>query len=77
MKSFPKFRKYANNKSFFKIESDLEWTEIQLMGSKKLIHHFYAHQYPEKLFLHSLINFEMNGVVDSNETEFEHLINPY
>lgn len=74
MKTFPKFRKYTNNKSFFKIESDVNWSEIQIVGNKKMLHHFIAHQYPEKLFLQSLINFDGEGIKDSNETEFENLL---
>jgi len=77
MKTFPKFRKYTNNKSFFRIESELNWTEIQIVGSKKMLHHFYANQYPEKLFLQSLINFEMEGIQDSNKAEFENLLQTF
>lgn len=46
---FPQFRKLSNNKVFYRIDSSDEFTELTLMGNRKIIHTVKAIQYPEKL----------------------------
>ena len=52
---FPVFRKYKNNKSYFKILSFKLFEEIQIIGSKKIIKQTEAIQFPEMLFIKDLI----------------------
>jgi hypothetical protein len=53
--NFPVYRKYKNNKSYFKIIQPKLFEEIQLIGSKKIIKEVEAKQFPEMLFINDLI----------------------
>ena len=53
--NFPVYRKYKNNKSYFKIIQPDLFEEIQLIGSKKIVKQTKALQYPEMLFIQDLI----------------------
>lgn len=56
---FPVYRKYKNNKSYFKIIQPNVFEEIQVIGSKKVIKQIEAKLYPEVLFVKDLIlNFQ-------------------
>ena len=49
--NFPTYRKYKNNKRFYKIINKKEFEEIQVIGSKILINHLLATQLPEFNFV--------------------------
>ncbi len=53
---FPYFRKYKNNKTFFKIISDTEFDEISFIGNKKIIQTIQAKVLPDRNFISDLIN---------------------
>ena len=56
---FPVYRKYKNNKSYFKIINAHEFEQIQVVGAKKIVSHTQAKLFPEKSFVHNLIfNYE-------------------
>lgn len=63
---FPLYRKYANEKSYFKIDSSNEFIELKLIGKTFVKYSFNAAQYPEKIMIQDLI---ANGVIIS-ENEF-------
>jgi len=46
--TYPQYRKYSNNKSFFKIISPEIFEEIQVLGKKKRLHKFEAKILPQK-----------------------------
>lgn len=46
---FPQFRKLSNNRVFYRIDSIDEFTEITIMGKRKIVHSVKATQFPEKL----------------------------
>ena len=46
---FPQYRKLKNGKAFYCIVNNLHFTEVQLIGEKRLKHEIEAKQYPEKL----------------------------
>lgn len=56
---FPQFRKLANNKHFYRIESAEKFDEIQIMGRRCLKTTVVAKIYPEKLLI-----MDMLGCVD-------------
>ena len=61
--SFPQYRKYKNEKSFFKISSLTEWEEIQLVGTKKILHHFTVKIMPDRNFMNDMLfDYEVNWV---------------
>lgn len=65
---FPVYRKYKNNKTYFKIIHPRLFEEIQLIGSKKVIKQTEAKLYPEVLFVNDLVlNYEDRAEVISQE----------
>jgi hypothetical protein len=52
---FPIYRKYSNNKSFFKILNEIEFEELKFIGQALELYKVIAVQYPEKLFIKDLI----------------------
>ena len=51
---YPQYRKYLNEKSFFKITSSTEWEEIQIIGSKYVLNQFKVNIMPDRNFLHDM-----------------------
>lgn len=51
---YPQYRKYPNNKAYFKIISDKEWEEIQVIGSKCIFHKFSVNIMPDRNFLYDM-----------------------
>lgn len=52
---FPVYRKYKNNKSYFKIIHSRLFEEVQIIGSKKIIRQTEARLFPEILFIQDLL----------------------
>lgn len=72
---FPVYRRYRNGKSYFKILSRNEFEEIQLVGSKKLVHTVKATQFPEMNHIYDLVyNREITEEISARE--FEELRSP-
>ena len=68
---YPQYRKYKNNKSFFKIISDKEWEEIQIVGSKFILNQFTVKIMPDRNFIHDMtFDYKENWEVISEE-EYE------
>lgn len=53
---FPVYRKINNGKSYYKIISNIEFIEIQIIGKNHFHNHFKISQYPDKLFLLDVIS---------------------
>lgn len=53
--NFPVYRKYKNNKSYFKIINPRLFEELQRMGSKTVLRQTEAKQFPEMVFIHDLV----------------------
>lgn len=54
--NFPVYRKYKNDKSFFKISSFREFEELKIWGSKYSIHSIKADILPDRNFIHDMLN---------------------
>jgi hypothetical protein len=52
---FPVYRKYKNNKSYFKIINPRLFEEVQVIGSKKFIKETEARLFPEVNFVRDLV----------------------
>ncbi|MBL7934050.1 MAG: hypothetical protein JNL60_19255 [Bacteroidia bacterium] len=52
---FPVYRKYKNNKSYFKIIHPRLFEEIQIVGSRKFIKETEARLFPEMNFVKDLL----------------------
>lgn len=55
---FPQFRKLSNDKVFYRINSDRHFTEVQFIGTSKMIFQCEAKQYPEILKIQDMLNLE-------------------
>lgn len=55
---FPQYRKLNNDKSFYRIEDENHFTEIQLIGKMAFQLEIQAIQYPEKLKIKEMLNCE-------------------
>jgi hypothetical protein len=60
---FPQYRKLPNNKAFYRINSDRDFDEVQVLGSKVLCYHHDAKQYPEILRIMSMMDCEEPFVI--------------
>ncbi len=71
--TYPQYRKYPNNKSFFKIISEDKFEEIQLLGRKKSIHTFEAKILPDRNFISDLtFNYSEHWIL-SDQNEYEEI----
>ncbi|MEM9022172.1 MAG: hypothetical protein AAGB22_00425 [Bacteroidota bacterium] len=53
--AFPIYRKYTNNKSYFKIHSPEAFDELQLLGKRCTVHHFEAKIHPDRMYIQDMI----------------------
>jgi len=69
--TYPLYRKYSNNKTYFKIISETEFEEIQILGSKKTILFFEAKILPDRNYIYDLtFNYKTHWLLsDSQEYE--------
>ncbi len=68
--NFPVYRKYKNNKSYFKIIQPDRFEEIQIIGSKKIVKQTEAKQYPEMVFIQDLVFNYTEMAVEITEEEY-------
>jgi len=66
--TFPVYRKYKNNKNYFKILSRLEFEEKQIIGNKVIVTKVHAYQFPEMNLIKDLIlNREIADEISESE----------
>jgi len=69
--TYPQYRKYPHERTYFKIISKDEWEEIQLMGSKYSLHQFKATILPDRNYIYDLtFDYEKNWI-QIDESEYE------
>ncbi len=69
--TFPQYRKYKNNKHFFKIISNSEFDEIHFIGSKMIVTKHHAKILPDRNLLHDLLHDVGNTCELSTEEEYK------
>jgi hypothetical protein len=67
--TFPVYRKYKNNKHFFKVISKDSFEEIQIIGTKKTKKMIHAKQLPE---LNQIYDLVYNAEVGTPITDIEY-----
>ena len=72
---FPVYRKYKNNKNFFKIINENEFDEINFIGSKTVVTKHIAKILPDRNFISDLLNDIGNTSELSNQEEYESYLN--
>src|SRR5690606_24211854 len=70
-KDFPVFRKYPDQKTFFKIESNNHLVELKIIGKSFLVTRIEAKILPERILIQDLIEAKENGYLKIEEEEFE------
>jgi hypothetical protein len=69
--AYPQYRKYKNEKGYFKIISADEWEEIQIIGSKIVVSSFKVNIFPDRIFINDLtFDYENNWAL-IKEAEYE------
>lgn len=68
---FPIFRKYKNNKHFFKIVNADEFEELSFIGKKLIITKHKANILPDRNFILDLINDVGNTSEIASEEEYQ------
>ena len=71
--SYPLYRKYSNNKTFFKVLSQSQFEEIQVLGTKISHQVFTTQILPDRNYISDLIKNDNGHWVMCSENEFEEL----
>jgi hypothetical protein len=69
--NFPLFRKYPNNKSFFKITDEDRFEELKRTGPLKDHFEFKAKIHPDRVFIQDMIEMTNGFWVESSAEEWE------
>lgn len=69
--TFPLFRKYPNNASFFRLDSAEEFLELKIMGSRYSLISIKAKILPDRNYITDMITMENDHWIASSEEEFE------
>ena len=72
--TFPTYRKYKNNKNFFKVINENEFEEISFIGSKVIVTQHLAKILPDRNLIADLIH-DSNIAELSNQEEYELYLN--
>lgn len=70
---YPLYRKYANNRSYFKLENEKQFIEIQIMGTKFFTHKITAKILPDFQLIRDMETLHNDHWVESTEDEFEEI----
>jgi len=68
--TFPLYRKYHNNKSYFKVLSDDAFEEIQLLGKRCLVYTFKAKILPDRYLIKDMIELEGGRWIEISPEEY-------
>jgi hypothetical protein len=68
--NFPVYRKYKNNKSYFKIINPRLFEEVMVIGSKRIVKVVEAKLFPEVSFVNDLISNYKHMAVEISEAEY-------
>ena len=72
--SFPQYRKHRSGRNFYIITDPSHFTEVQCIGSKKIIHEIKANTYFETLRIQEMLS-ASDCYLLADEKEIEALIN--
>ena len=72
MSEFPQYRKLKNDTSFYRIEDESHFTEIQLIGNKAFELNINAVQFPEKLKIKDMLYCE-DPYIKIEQYEFDQI----
>ena len=70
---YPQYRKFSTNKAYFKILSDTQWEEIQLIGKKCMLYFFTVKILPDRNYLYDMTFDYTNNWVAIEAQDYEEL----
>lgn len=73
--NFPLYRKYAHDKTFFRINSKENFDELTIIGSFYIYRNQQAQIFPEFTMIIDMIENSNNNWIDISEQEFEGKLN--
>ncbi len=68
--TFPVYRKYSNNKSYFKVLSEKEFEEIVLLGNNYWVYTFEAKILPDFQLIRDMLELQDGRWQEISETEY-------
>jgi hypothetical protein len=71
---FPLYRKYKNNKNYFKVISENEFEELSIIGTKLIINSHQAKILPDRNFIFDLIENSDSLFLNSSEEEYNTIL---
>lgn len=74
---FPQYRKLSNEKVFYRLRSDRDFDEIQIVGSRAMWFSMKATKYPEILRISEMLSGVSPGILSSHESEFHGIAQQY
>jgi hypothetical protein len=75
--TFPLYRKFNHNRSFFKIVSPTQFVEIQIMGERYFKYEIHAKILPDFQLITDMINLHNNHWEVANEDDFNRVFSEY
>ena len=69
--NFPVFRKYSHNRTFFKINSDKNFEELNLIGKTYTLRHFEVKIFSDRVFIQDMIENKDHYWTEISEGEYE------
>lgn len=69
--SYPLYRKYADDNTFFKLTSGSTFEELKLLGVYYSLHSFEAKILPDRNFISDLINCGVKGILEISEKDYQ------
>lgn len=70
--SFPVFRKYSHDRTFFKIVSMEAFVQLDILGEAYMVHTFKAKIHPDRILIRDMLEMTDGAWVESSADEFEH-----
>jgi hypothetical protein len=70
---YPIYRKYSNNKSYFKVLDESHFEEIQILGSRYLLYSFEAKILPDRNLMHDMVEMSGGGWEEIDAKTYEEL----
>jgi hypothetical protein len=68
--NYPLYRKYSDNKTWFKITSSSTFEELKILGIYFSMHSFQAAILPDRNFISDLISCATEGIVEAEEESY-------
>ena len=72
---YPLYRKYAHNKTFFKVLSEDSFEQLDIIGNKYVFDRFDARIHPDKVYIHDLTWNEKGHWEEIHESEYTEALN--